>query len=532
MARRFKKANPYQVSSYGKSLSFSLSKKGNLVARKIILVNGKATVDQDHAMIYQLLPPRAWFVDSTKEKVVGKTFDLDIRALAKAAEFWRSANVKKILAGEFKKSDGSPFSAPKVVREGGTHPLRAFWHQLPEKVRKQLRDLIHTSEHKGILRCYAYDQEYRKLLVQFPVLARYIAKDLNTAKWNSKTYKTVEPTSVKIKRGLRKALSTNRLELFKTLCLPENLWSADKVEARNSFSKRHLKVVQKLDINFECGNIDRWFIWACETRTVASAPVVNQYMIDALMKAAGRNTLEFMFQLRDGTDRGPKPIPTEDSLPIGPACFHEMAKLSRFRTKAGNKRKALEEWSMHLSDIRRFSDTLKEHNPNFKCSQANSLNALKNLHDKLSFEAKKITEPHKFEPFKRPVPFEGTKEIIPLTKPIELEVEGQEMHHCVGGYSSSVEKGQSYIYAVRMLNDEGKLERATLELSTGLSYWDRRHNSNERVFSPWHLAQLRGPCNQTPSTALTQRVHDWLNNNWIPETSAGANWWDDDNIPI
>jgi hypothetical protein len=54
----------------------------------------------------------------------------------------------------------------------------------------------------------------------------------------------------------------------------------------------------------------------------------------------------------------------------------------------------------------------------------------------------------------------GLESIVELVSGLELEKEGIEMNHCVGGYSSAIKHGHSFIFAMR--NASGK--RMTMEL--------------------------------------------------------------------
>ena len=69
----------------------------------------------------------------------------------------------------------------------------------------------------------------------------------------------------------------------------------------------------------------------------------------------------------------------------------------------------------------------------------------------------------------------------------DLEAEGRELRHCVGGYARSIESGQSRIFKVE--GPTGR-DRATLELSLALS-------SNEKA----SVRQIRGLANRSPGAA-------------------------------
>jgi hypothetical protein len=90
-----------------------------------------------------------------------------------------------------------------------------------------------------------------------------------------------------------------------------------------------------------------------------------------------------------------------------------------------------------------------------------------------------------------PPPLPGTEYIKPITNHVELKEEGKLMHHCVGGYSESVENGRRYVYRVF------RPERATLSIACGRS-------------GVWRLDSMRCACNQPASDATYAAVMEWL----------------------
>lgn len=89
-----------------------------------------------------------------------------------------------------------------------------------------------------------------------------------------------------------------------------------------------------------------------------------------------------------------------------------------------------------------------------------------------------------------PPPIPGNENIQPITSPLDLYREGQDMHHCVGHYARLVPHGRMYVY--RILSPE----RATLRI--------------EFHHMRWRNAELRGPCNASVTDELSDMVQDWL----------------------
>lgn len=73
-----------------------------------------------------------------------------------------------------------------------------------------------------------------------------------------------------------------------------------------------------------------------------------------------------------------------------------------------------------------------------------------------------------------------------------LRLESERMHHCVRTYWPSVASGRSRIYSIR----RGERHVATLEL--------RRRRWRAGADGPLEIAQLKGPCNATPETAIAE----------------------------
>jgi hypothetical protein len=87
-------------------------------------------------------------------------------------------------------------------------------------------------------------------------------------------------------------------------------------------------------------------------------------------------------------------------------------------------------------------------------------------------------------------PIPGNLKIQPIRNEGELLLEGRLMHHCVGGYSSKIYNGQSYIYRVL------KPQRATLEIrGSGMSV---------------HMGQFKLTHNQAPSEEARIEVMRWM----------------------
>ncbi|MDL2267506.1 PcfJ domain-containing protein [Desulfovibrio sp. OttesenSCG-928-G15] len=88
-------------------------------------------------------------------------------------------------------------------------------------------------------------------------------------------------------------------------------------------------------------------------------------------------------------------------------------------------------------------------------------------------------------------PLPGTDTIFPIDTVRELLIEGKVMHHCVGGYVSSVRAGECYIY--RMIEPE----RVTIEL---------RQTAKGR----WRAAQVTSYCNRKPALSTLRALDNWL----------------------
>lgn len=93
------------------------------------------------------------------------------------------------------------------------------------------------------------------------------------------------------------------------------------------------------------------------------------------------------------------------------------------------------------------------------------------------------------KPFPEP-PIPGNEDIVPLTQPVELIIEGDQCHNCVASYSEQVRNGIFYIYRVL------RPARATVSL--------------ESRKGRWVLAELKSPCNRQPSRAVKLAVRGWL----------------------
>ena len=88
-------------------------------------------------------------------------------------------------------------------------------------------------------------------------------------------------------------------------------------------------------------------------------------------------------------------------------------------------------------------------------------------------------------------------QIDELNTPNQLENEGKEMHHCVGGYASSVESGHSRI--IRLTGPQ-PLDRSTAELDGSTLI---QPNTNQ----PVRVVQHRAHSNGNPSVSATSALH-------------------------
>jgi len=96
------------------------------------------------------------------------------------------------------------------------------------------------------------------------------------------------------------------------------------------------------------------------------------------------------------------------------------------------------------------------------------------------------------KPFPAP-PMAGTDTIIPLRTILELSIEGNRQHNCVGGYANRVLSGKCYIYRIL------KPQRATLSIFKTAS-------------GEWEIGELLVACNNSVMEETRQAVSDWLSN--------------------
>ena len=92
---------------------------------------------------------------------------------------------------------------------------------------------------------------------------------------------------------------------------------------------------------------------------------------------------------------------------------------------------------------------------------------------------------------------EITYEVIQIKNSFELEVEGDAMKHCVGGYMSDCLKKTSFIWAMRMIDEQGKMKRL-LTIETN---------------KEGQLVQARAKCNARPGGIETAILKKWMQAN-------------------
>ncbi len=162
---------------------------------------------------------------------------------------------------------------------------------------------------------------------------------------------------------------------------------------------------------------------------------------------------------------------------------------------------SLEELQCNLSavvkvyiDTVRLGRVLRIENSSRFVAGCESLYALRLLHERwihrLNNEQEAQSLARLAKPFPSP-PVPGTADIIPLDTECKLLTEGRTMHHCVGGYGSTVRAGASYIYQV------WKPERATLELRLAQN-------------GTWRIAQIKASCNAEVSSKTRNFLQGWL----------------------
>ena len=92
-----------------------------------------------------------------------------------------------------------------------------------------------------------------------------------------------------------------------------------------------------------------------------------------------------------------------------------------------------------------------------------------------------------------------------LITQIDLMNEGKRMHHCVGGYSNSVERGYSYIFQIRNL--ENKMMDATLELRPFM------HEALSKDKKFFEMNQIQGHSNKKVDNDMINEIIDLFNKN-------------------
>lgn len=99
-----------------------------------------------------------------------------------------------------------------------------------------------------------------------------------------------------------------------------------------------------------------------------------------------------------------------------------------------------------------------------------------------------------------------------LTTPEQLQYEGDEMGHCVGGYSHAAGSGEVIIYSLR--DDKGK-PHVTMEIEgidAGEGYWhpenerDKRQDDNHT----FQIVQIQGNSNNTPKPEYQHMIKEFL----------------------
>lgn len=91
-----------------------------------------------------------------------------------------------------------------------------------------------------------------------------------------------------------------------------------------------------------------------------------------------------------------------------------------------------------------------------------------------------------------------------VTTPVDLSLEGQEMGHCVGGYGSNVEGGNSIIYSLR---DARGYPHVTFEVEGTGQRGTEPHNTTGYN---WDIIQIQGKEDTEPIREYKQRIGDFL----------------------
>lgn len=112
------------------------------------------------------------------------------------------------------------------------------------------------------------------------------------------------------------------------------------------------------------------------------------------------------------------------------------------------------------------------------------------------------TKPFEIEPLalpELPACWAGQYLVKELLTPLELNCEGSDMGHCVGGYAQAVRSGQSRIVRIR---DQQHTKRwSTVEL--------RSHRTRESDVVQWRVAQHRARFNRAPHT-VNEKILQYL----------------------
>ena len=148
----------------------------------------------------------------------------------------------------------------------------------------------------------------------------------------------------------------------------------------------------------------------------------------------------------------------------------------------------------HLwEDISGIAEAL-DINPERQLNRCESIESLQNLHYQWIRRLNQRERPKKKNSpdiFPK-APIEGNDKIIQIRETVTLMEEGQEMHHCVGGYVKKIKMGKCFIFKVL------QPERATLEI--------------KQTAHGIRIGQFKCAYNKTPSDDSFKVIQEWIDN--------------------
>lgn len=166
--------------------------------------------------------------------------------------------------------------------------------------------------------------------------------------------------------------------------------------------------------------------------------------------------------------------------------------------KTMEEQQDMHEIKKYVIDTLNMAERLRVNNARTRILDCRDLNEITIFHDQLVVQINAIHQTNRRlheellkAPFPSP-PFEDDLGISAITTFKELELEGQEMQHCISSYQIRIIKGQYYAYKV------DKPERATIGLHI--------------VRGKWAIDQIKLACNARPSDETKEHIYKWFLN--------------------